>query len=190
MNSLCIPRAMTYTTANDVEGVFNSLFGRSVMRVDERTTSDRAGEEFKMFYIHFMPVHPQTGLTPAMVSFNEKLERDGVVHVMTGRGKWFWKVYKNKSTKAEQPVRKGPRVMTEEDEQLFLQWKETRNQAAAAEPEVATPVFTEEELDELNDAIGNFNEEELDELDSEHGAATTDLDEKELLAIADEMAKE
>lgn len=162
MISLCIPRAMTYTTTADVEKVFNTLFeGNFVDRVDEREMNDSRGQTFKLFYIHFLP-----GTSIEMEYFNEKMARDGVVHVMTGKGKWFWKVYVNKSKADKQPVRKGPRIMTEEDEQFFLQWKETRIAATA------------------------FEEEELDELDSEHGAAAVHTEEQELMAIADEMANE
>lgn len=171
MNSLCIPRAMGYTTAAEVEKVFNQLFkAKLVDRVDEREITDSHGQNFKMFYIHFQPE-----TTTEMEYFKEKMETDGMVQVMTGKGKWFWKVYWNKSTKTEKPVRKGPRIMTEEDEQLFLQWKESR---------VTEPVFTNEELDILDEELekkeGEFTEEELDELDEAH---------EDLMAIADEMAK-
>lgn len=179
MNSLCIPRAMSYTTSAEVEKVFNVLFaGHFVERVDERTVTDSRGQEFKMFYIHF-----GDETNEEMEQFNQKMEEDGVVQVMTGRGKWFWKVYVNKSTKTEKPVRKGPRIMTEEDEKLFLQWKESRNP-------VAPTAFTQEELDTLDQETGQggFTEEELDELDAEHTLANSDED--ELMAVADEMAKE
>ncbi len=187
MNSLCIPRAMNYTTVADVTRVFNELFeGNFVERVDERNSVDSRGQAFKTFYIHFLP-----DTSVEMLAFNEKMEKDGVVQVMTGRGKWFWKVYRNKSAKAaEKPVRKGPRIMTEDDEKLFLQWKESRNQAAAE------PVhgFTQEEVDDLDEAINSenagFTEAEMDELESEHAAAAVHSDEEDLMAIADEMAKE
>ena len=182
MNSLCIPRAMTYTTTADVSRVFNQLFeGNFVVRVDERDMTDSHGQEFKMFYIHF-----GEGNSYEMQVFKEKMDRDGVVHVMTGRGKWFWKVYLNISTKAEKPVRKGPRIMTEEDEKLFLQWKESKNKGAAAEP-----TFTPEEIKELVEACDSgFTEDELDELDDAYGATQVHAEEEELMAIADEMAKE
>jgi len=181
MNSLCIPRAMTYTSVDDVMKVFNELFkGNFVDHIDERGMTDSYGQPFKMFYIHF-----NEGTSREMDIFNQKLEQDGMVQVMTGRGKWFWKVYLNRSTKAAtKPVRTGPRIMTEDDEKLFLQWKESRNQAAAE------PVFVEEELDELDDAVQEgFTEEELDELDNEHAAAETHTEQEELMAIADAMAK-
>lgn len=194
MNSLCIPRAMTYTTVADVEKVFNGLFkGNFVDHIDERSMTDSHGQPFKMFYIHFTE-----GTSREMDIFNQKMEQDGMVQVMTGRGKWFWKVYLNRSTKAAaKPVRTGPRIMTEEDEKLFLQWKETRNRAAASnsdsedEVKVVPTAFTEEELDTLDEAVQEegLNEEELDELDSEHAAAETNAEQEELMAIADEMAK-
>jgi hypothetical protein len=202
---------MTYTTVADVEKVFNQLFeGNFVDRVDERSMTDSHGQPFKMFYIHFTE-----DVSIEMDNFNRKMAEDGVVQVMTGRGKWFWKVYLNKSVKASKPVRTGPRIMTEDDEKLFLQWKETRNRAAAApsNDEVGTiaeemakdekrylqwnenrnrTAFTEEELDTLDEAVNQetFTEEELDELDSEHAAAETHAEQEELMAIADEMAKE
>lgn len=183
MNSLCIPRAMTYTTVADVEKVFNGLFeGNFVKRVDERSMTDSQGQPFKMFYIHFTE-----DVSIEMDNFNRKMEKDGVVHVMTGRGKWFWKVYINRSNRAPaKPVRTGPRIMTEDDEKLFLQWKETRNRPAA------DPAFTEEELDTLDEAVNQatFAEEELDELDDEHAAAETHAEQEELMAVADEMANE
>jgi hypothetical protein len=168
---------MTYTTAAEVEKAFNTLFeGNFVERVDEREMNDSRGQTFKLFYIHFLP-----GTSIEMEYFKEKMERDGMVQVMTGRGKWFWKVYPNKSKAACQPVRKGPRIMTEEDEQLFLQWKATR----IAE----TTAFTQEELDVLDESQEKLTEDELDELDDEHAAAAVHLEEQELMAIADEMAK-
>jgi hypothetical protein len=174
---------MTYTTVADVTRVFNDLFeGNFVDRVDERSAVDSHGQSFKTFYIHFFP--ETTSLE--METFKEKMEEDGVVQVMTGRGKWFWKVYLNKSTKAAAPVRKGPRIMTEEDEQLFLQWKQTRNQAAAEEP-MNHGAFTEEELRDLDaevDAIHeNFTHDELEELDEA-------VEQKELMDTADEMFAE
>jgi hypothetical protein len=182
MNSLCIPRAMTYTTVADVTRVFNELFeGNFVDHVDERNAVDSHGQSFKMFYIHFLP-----GTSIEMEAFKQKMEEDGMVQVMTGRGKWFWKVYLNKSEK-KPPVRKGPRIMTEEDEQLFLQWKETRNRAAAAEEPNG---FTEEEVNALDEAVHGFTEEEMDELEAEHAATCTHNEEDELMKIADEMYDE
>jgi hypothetical protein len=186
MNSLCIPRAMTYTTVADVTQVFNQLFeGNFVKNVDERTQTDSHGQTFKMFYIHFFP--DMTSLE--MEVFKQKMEEDGVVQVMTGRGKWFWKVYLNKSEKKSVAVRKGPRIMTEEDEQLFLQWKQNRNQAAAEEP---TSAFSEEELNDLDEAVtkNEFTESEMDELDAEHTATMINAEQKELMEIADEMFAE
>jgi hypothetical protein len=183
MNSLCIPRAMPYTTVADVTRVFNELFeGIFVERVDERNATDSHGQEFKMFYIHFGP-----GTSIEMEIFKEKMEEDGVVQVMTGRGKWFWKVYLNKSSKAvEKPVRKGARIMTEEDEQLFLQWKETRNRAA----EDSIHGFTQEEVNVLDEATetNELTEAEMDELEEEHSACSTHAEEDELMHIANEMA--
>jgi hypothetical protein len=177
---------MTYTTVADVTRVFNELFeGTFVQRVDERNATDSQGQAFKMFYIHFLP-----GTSVEMEVFKQKLEKDGVVQVMTGRGKWFWKVYLNKSTKVatEKPVRKGPRIMTEDDEKLFLQWKESRNRAAASE---TVQGFTQEEVDELDEAINaeTLTEAEMDELESEHAAAATHAEQEELQTLADELAK-
>jgi hypothetical protein len=173
MNSLCIPRTMTYTTVADVTRVFNDLFeGNFVDRVDERDLTDSQGQAFKMFYIHFLP-----GTSIEMENFKEKMAEDGMVRVMTGRSKWFWKVYLSKTTKAsEKPVRKGPRIMTEEDEKLFLQWKQTRNMAGAEETN--------------QDEETAFTEAEMDELESEHAAAAVHFEEDELMSIADEMANE
>ena len=171
---LCIPRAMNYTTTADVERVFNKLFeGEFVERVDERGMTDSYGQDFKMFYIHFYP--DMTSLE--MENFKQKMEEDGMVQVMTGKGTWFWKVYLNKSEK-KVPVRTGPRIMTEEDEQLFLQWKETRNRAAAEEKkEEAPPMFLLEEEEE------EFTQEELDELT----VAYIEMEQEELMSIADKM---
>jgi hypothetical protein len=190
MNSLCIPRAMTYTTAADVTQVFNQLFeGNFVKQVDERTQTDSHGQTFKMFYIHFYA--DMTSVE--MEAFKQKMEEDGMVQVMTGRGKWFWKVYLNKSEK-KPAVRKGPRIMTEEDEKLFLQWKQTRNQASAElVAETRANAFTEEEVDTLDEAVakeGELTEAEMDELDDEHAAAATHAEQEELQAIADEMEAE
>jgi hypothetical protein len=167
---------MPYTTVADVEKVFNELFeAEMVERVDERNATDSHGQSFKMFYIHFLP-----GTTVEMEYFKTKMENDGMVQVMTGRGKWFWKVYWNKSTKTEKPVRKGPRIMTEEDEQLFLQWKEARNQTTSA--------FTADELDVLDEAVDkketDFTEAELDELEA------AQEEEEDPMAVADRMANE
>jgi len=176
---------MTYTNAADVTEVFNQLFeGNFVKQVDERTQTDSHGQKFKMFYIHFYP--DMTSVE--METFKQKMEEDGVVQVMTGRGKWFWKVYLNKSEK-KPPVRKGPRIMTEEDEKLFLQWKESRNRESAA----AGSAFTEEELRDLDKAVaeeGELTEAEMDELEDEHAAAATHAEQEELQAIADEMYAE
>jgi hypothetical protein len=182
MNSLCIPRAMTYTTIDDVTQVFNQMFeGNFVKQVDERSQTDSRGQTFKMFYIHFYS--DVTSLE--MEAFKQKMEKDGMVQVMTGRGKWFWKVYLNKSEK--KPVRKGPRIMTEEDEKLFLQWKDSRKQAAG------DVTFTYEELYELDEAVENEGEltgAEMDELEDEHAAASTHAEQFELMEIADEMYTE
>lgn len=175
MNSLCIPRAMTYTTVADVTRVFNRLFDADLVeRVDEREMTDTRGQTFKIFYIHFLP-----GTTMEMENFKTKMEKDGMVQVMTGQKNWFWKVYLNKSQNTSKPARKGPRIMTVEDEQLFLQWKATKTQTVQE--------FTQEEVNLLEEALytnEGFTEEELDELED-----AQDPDD-ELMAIADEMAKE
>ena len=179
MNSLCIPRAMYFTQANEVMEVFNGIFDANIVdHIDERETVDTKGQNFKSFYIHFN----ETPLNSEMIRFNDKMERDGVVQVMTGKGKWFWKVYVNRSPKAkkQEPTRVGPRIMTEEDEEVYLQWKQARNQALEQ--------FTEEELDELDEASGvletyMFTEDEIEELDEYNS-------EDDLMAIADEMANE
>jgi hypothetical protein len=175
---------MTYTTVADVTRVFNELFeGNFVKQVDERSQTDSHGQTFKMFYIHFY----DSMTSVEMEVFKQKMEKDGVVQVMTGRGRWFWKVYLNKSEK-KPVVRKGPRIMTEEDEQLFLQWKQNRNQAAAEEPSA----FTEEEINVLNETVtkGEFTESEMDELEAEHTATMIHAEQKELMEIADEMFAE
>ena len=179
MNSLCIPRAMAFTQAYEVENVFNQLFGKAVVdHIDERETVDTRGQTFKTFYIHFEEDVP---MTRAMVQFYEKLEKEGVVQVMTGKAKWFWKVYNNHSPKVKkpEPTRVGPRIMTEEDEQAYIQWKQSRVQTLE--------VFTEEELDILDEAT-NPEDPFLEEYEAEELDEECEYD--ELMEIADEMAKE
>ena len=177
MNSLCIPRTMNFTTTVDVTKVFNKLFGAELVeRVDERNLTDARGQTFKMFYIHFT-----SETTQKVEFFKEKLAKDGMINVMTGKDKWFWKVYLNKSTKANKPVRTGPRVMTEEDEEMFLKWKESKMSGRAEEPKVQ-PV----EYETPDEFIEGFTEEELFEL--ELAVIDNYEDEDELMAIADVMA--
>ena len=172
---------MNFTTTDDVTTVFNKLFGaKLVERVDERNMTDARGQTFKMFYIHFT-----SETTQKVEFFKEKLAKDGMINVMTGKDKWFWKVYLNKSTKANKPVRTGPRVMTEEDEQMFLKWKESTMSARAEEIRPKTVQLIEETPE---DFIEDFTEEELMEL--ELAVIDNYETDDELMSVADDMASE
>lgn len=178
MDSLCIPRGMIFTTTAEVENVFNGLFGgRFVERVDERIKEIATGQQFKVFYIHFVE---HANPTPQAITFYDKLNDDSVVHVMTGKGKWFWKVYRNTSTK--KTFKPAPRIMTEEDKKYFVQWKNERN---------AEEDNTEEgEISELEVEIYTNQEEKLLELEDKIHRLELEDEEEELMAIADEMANE
>jgi hypothetical protein len=172
MDSLCIPRGMIFTTTTEVENVFNDLFGgRVVERVDERIKEVANGQQFKVFYIHFVE---HANPTPQANTFYDKLNDDSVVHVMTGKGKWFWKVYRNTSTK--KTFKPTPRIMTDEDKKYFVQWKNEHN--------------AEGEVDELEVEITENQEEKLLELEDKIHRLELEAAEEELMAIADEMAKE
>ena len=175
MNSLCIPRAMTYTTQFDVEKVFNRIFGvECVERVDETTTKDSHECSFKMFFVHFN----QSILNQKMKDFKSKLENENMVQVMTGKGSWFWKVYLNKSKS------KGPKVIeVEVVEEYKFGDKELDN---GIDLELGEG-FTEEELDELEKAIEEINSQpiELDDDDLDLEEETQQLEKLE--AEADKM---
>lgn len=136
---LCIPRAMTFHTADLVEKVFNQVMGgRFVKTVQETKTKDRAGGDFNVFFIHPDQDFKANGSTESLYGI---LREQGVVNVSTGTGRYFWKVKlyvphlkaQYLPPKPEVPVPMGPRIMTVEDVAEFEAWRREKAEREAKE---------------------------------------------------------
>jgi hypothetical protein len=117
--SLCIPRAMSHTTKEDVIKVFAALFdGDFIDRVDMKEKTDAKGEMFQTIFIHFHDRTPTNASSRFYAELDAKDANKEPVKVLTGVRNYFWKVVPNKAA-----VRVGPPKITLEDEQAFDAWR-------------------------------------------------------------------
>ncbi len=157
---LCIPRAMVFHTAEMVEEVVNgAMCGKFVKTVNQSTTTDKAGTQFNVFFIH-----PDQDFKPNRNTdtLYRTLRTENNVNISLGNGsKYFWKVKlyvphlkaQYLPTPIEQTVVKtvaprpfefpplptpvGPRVMSVEEAEEFEQWRREKAIAKKAEEEKA-----------------------------------------------------
>jgi hypothetical protein len=134
---LCIPRAMTFQTAEFVEIVFNRVMTSKrghpfVKKVEMASTTDKNGNNFNCFFIH---VNQEFNENDATTAVYKALNEKGFVNIATGKGAYFWKVKLYiPRLKEKHFVKKStaPRIMTEEDDEEFLRWRKERAAAKAA----------------------------------------------------------
>jgi hypothetical protein len=104
-----------------------------VKSVECKPTKDKDGKEFNVFFI--TPNQEFVENAATMLVYN-KLNTDGVVNISTGSKGFFWKVKlyvpNLKSKYAPQAEKKGPRIMTDDDDAEFRAWREKRAAAKAA----------------------------------------------------------
>ena len=116
--SVCIPRAKYFVTTEMVKQVFSTIFGEDLIeRVDRVERSDQnTGEGFWIIFVHFKDNED----TPSnsLAEFMSKLCVEGEVKVIY-QDNWFWKVRQT----TPKPPRKGPRIMTMEDEKEFKEFQ-------------------------------------------------------------------
>jgi len=142
--SICIPRAVSHVTEEQVTHVFNAFFGGEVVsRVDMRERNDRnTGEQFWIVFVHFNDearAIAQRGAMGGLLDqskFIADIDADKQVKITYDR-QWFWKCRKNNAKSQSKPKSSGPRLMTEEDEQEFAEFQRRRaairqEQAAAS----------------------------------------------------------
>lgn len=127
--SVCVPRVTIHSDADDVERVFNTIFGGDyVERVDTSETVDTKGIVFQVMFVHFKQELPANKWTDL---FYEKLKKDNMVKVMTGYKEYYWKVYYNQSSKKVPHAKQVPHIMTEEEESKIM------------------PIVTEEDVEKM-----------------------------------------
>lgn len=135
---LCIPRAMLFHTAENVEYAFNeAMGGKFVKSVGQSTTTDKAGTQFNVFFVHPDQDFKATRSTDILY---RNLREQGVVNISTGTGKYFWKVKlyvphlkaqylpKPEGAAEEKPVQVSPRILTEAD---LVEFREFQRQKIA-----------------------------------------------------------
>jgi hypothetical protein len=169
---LCIPRAMLFHTAENVEQAINqAVHGKFVKLVAQSTTTDKSGTQFNVFFIHLDQDFKANRHTDNLYS---TLKTQGVVNISTGTGKFFWKVklyvpYLKSQymppapvvvtpAKVEvpiavvRPVPVGPRIMSVEDEAEFEEWRREKATAKA----IADKIAAEKAAAELvRECLGN-----------------------------------
>jgi hypothetical protein len=154
---LCIPRAMSFHTAEMVEEVINeAMHGKFVKTVNQSTTTDKAGIQFNVFFIHPDQDFKANRSTDLLY---KNLRTENNVNISLGNGsKYFWKVKlyvphlkaqylppteQHTVVKPVEAVKPpvapfqfpplptpvGPRVMSVEEAQEFEEWR--REKAAA-----------------------------------------------------------
>ena len=147
--SICIPRAVSHVTDEQVTQVFNAFFGADVVsRIDMKERHDRnTGELFWIVFVHFSDEtrgiaqrNAEGGLLDQS-KFIADIDADKQVKITYDRH-WFWKCRKNNAKSQSKPKSSGPRLMTEQDEQEFAEFQrrraEIRQEQAAASSNVQT----------------------------------------------------
>lgn len=120
--SVCIPRVHYKMNDEDVARVFNEVFGQvCVDHVDMVERQDRrTGYPFYIAYVHFSSIQDTKAFEESGgVTFLNKINADQEVRLVY-RDPWFWKVRKNTKTKHN---RKGPRILTDEDTEDFMNYQ-------------------------------------------------------------------
>jgi hypothetical protein len=139
--TLCIPRAMLFHTADFVEKALNIAMQSTksspfVKNIEQKTTKDKEGKEFNVFFITPNQEFTENAATTLVY---EKLKTDGTVNISTGSKGFFWKVklyIPNLKAKhvpeagAKKP--EAPKIMTDEDTEAYRMWREKRAAAKAA----------------------------------------------------------
>ncbi len=157
---LCIPRAMLFHTAEIVENAINqALHGKFVKSVQQTTTTDKAGLQFNVFFIHPDQDFKANRSTDTLY---ETLKTQGTVNISTGTGKFFWKVklyvphlkaqylppapvVTSAPVLVVRPVPVGPRIMSVEEEAEFEEWRREKAKAK----EIADKIAAEKAAAEL-----------------------------------------
>jgi hypothetical protein len=147
--TLCIPRAMLFHKADFVEKTINIALGSTekstfVKSVESKTTKDKDGKEFNVFFI--TPNQDFEENTATKLIYSE-LQSKGFVNIALGSKGFFWKVklyvpnlkakFAPETKKA--PAKDVPRIMTEEDNEAFKAWREKRLAAKAAKAAAKGP---------------------------------------------------
>jgi hypothetical protein len=151
---LCIPRGMTFQTAEFVEKAFNiAMQGKFVKQIDCKTTKDKTGKEFVTFFITPDQSFRENESTRLVY---KNLEEQGFVNISTGKGQYFWKVklYIPNLKAKYTPPKNAPRIMTSEDTEAFKLWQKERLAAKAAKAAATEkgPWETEEaEVEEIEE---------------------------------------
>jgi|TARA_Y100000816_G_scaffold119482_1_gene83863 hypothetical protein len=140
--SICIPRVIQYVTEQQIRDVFNQFFESGeqdyVARVDmvERADSN-TGEPFFLVFVHFTDQFWEIFAAPLAkddeISYPQRpsllLLSQGKEVKLTYDRHWFWKLRRNTSNqnnskKATSTSR--PKVMTDRDEQEFMEFQRRR----------------------------------------------------------------
>ena len=143
--SICIPRVYIKYDDNYVARVFEQLFGDDntgnscIQRIDMKKREDKkTGEEYWMVFVHFSSEMEQTSEIEAFV---ERLDQGEQIKIAY-RDHWYWKVSKNKSNRQAQ--RKGPRILSAEDEEDIKKFQKKQRENKPKNEELPTTPFEEE----------------------------------------------
>lgn len=160
---ICIPRAMLFHTAEIVENAFNqAMGGKFVKSVGQSTTTDKAGIQFNVFFIHPDQDFKATRSTDTLY---KGLKDQGTVNISTGSGHYFWKVklyvphlraqhMPQPAQPVVAPVQVGPRIMTESDLAEFREYQREKAAAKAAEEKAkADKAAKEAEINRLGNLL-------------------------------------
>jgi hypothetical protein len=136
---LCIPRGMTFQTAEFVERAFNiAMKGKFVKQIESKPTKDKNGKDFITFFITPDQEFRENASTQLVY---KNLQEQGFVNISTGKFQYFWKVklyVPNLKAKYAAPPKNAPRIMTSEDTEAFKNWQKERLAAKAAKAAAAT----------------------------------------------------
>lgn len=135
---LCIPRGMLFHKPEFVEKSINIAMDSPrghpfVKSVECKPTKDKDGKEFNVFFITPNQDFAENSATRLVY---QTLADKSCVNISTGSKGFFWKVklyVPNLKAKFAPPTeKKGPRIMTDEDDAEFRAWREKRAAAKAA----------------------------------------------------------
>lgn len=146
--ALCIPRAMTFHTADFVEKALNTAMqGKFVQKIDVKTTQDKSGAEFNVFFIQANQDFPDNASTDIVY---KNLRETGFVNISTGKGKFFWKVklyIPNLKAKHVPKKVSGPQILDDAMTQEFKEWQRARQEAKKAKQTSSGPWEKAEEVE-------------------------------------------
>ena len=143
--SVCIPRVHSSMNSDGVAQVFNEVFGQHcVHHVDMVQRQDhKTGYPFYIAYVHFDVIRDVEAFEQCGgETFLAKIKADREVRLVY-RDPWFWKVRRNTKTKH---VRRGPRILSDEDTEEFMAYHKQVIQKRRQEQQ-------EEELDSEYDLM-------------------------------------